>query len=184
MQWNSKEGKARGTSTAFRGLSLAITALACSLLAFELSARALEWLRATDVWSRRSACGAPVSPHSYQQWNADRCAWELRPSFRTSFADLIAEAQKQGRTIGLQYLFTDNHNVAIRQIARRQGWGVIDLEPWATGVLHPRDAFFIDSVHLTEAGQEMIGVYMAAELLPLIPRTHGASDPSPVEIRR
>jgi len=42
---------------------------------------------------------------------------------------------------------------------------LIDLERWSETALQPRDAYFVDSVHLTEVGEEKIGKYMAQELM-------------------
>lgn len=63
---------------------------------------------------------------------------------------------------------TEQYNNALRNIANHYRLQVIDLERWSKNYLVPRDAYFYDSVHLTEKGQEMIGVYMARELLSLI----------------
>lgn len=56
------------------------------------------------------------------------------------------------------------YNIALRNLAARDGLDVIDLEKWSLKALRPRDAFFSDSVHLTARGQEMIGVFMADTL--------------------
>jgi lysophospholipase L1-like esterase len=64
---------------------------------------------------------------------------------------------------------TAQYNIALRTLAARHGLQLIDLEEWSTAAFQPRDMFFTDAVHLTEDGQEMIGKYMAQELI----RTQG-----------
>lgn len=63
---------------------------------------------------------------------------------------------------------TERYNTMLRALAAERGLPLIDLERWADRELHPRHAWFIDSVHLTEEGQERIGVFMADELAPLL----------------
>jgi lysophospholipase L1-like esterase len=82
--------------------------------------------------------------------------------------------------VGHLPVFTDNPyvlaamsertNEALRSFAARRGLPVIDLERWADESLHPRDAFFIDSVHLDELGQEKIGIEMAEAFAELLSR--------------
>jgi lysophospholipase L1-like esterase len=77
-------------------------------------------------------------------------------------------------------LFTDNpyvlarlyeqYNVALRQLAQKRGLQVIDLDLWSKRALSPRDAYFFDSVHLYEEGQEKVGIYMAGEILNALDR--------------
>lgn len=63
---------------------------------------------------------------------------------------------------------TEQYNGALRELAERRGLGIVDLDRWSQGALRPREAWFTDSVHLAERGQEMIGQYMARELLPVV----------------
>jgi len=59
---------------------------------------------------------------------------------------------------------TERYNIALREIAKQYRLQVIDLENWSKTALVPRDAYFFDSIHLYEEGQEMIGTYMAQEI--------------------
>jgi lysophospholipase L1-like esterase len=63
---------------------------------------------------------------------------------------------------------TERYNIALRELAKRRGLEVIDLEEWSRVALQPRDRYFFDSVHLYEEGQQRIGQYMAAQLLPIL----------------
>jgi lysophospholipase L1-like esterase len=63
-------------------------------------------------------------------------------------------------------------NAGLRELAQRLGVGLVDLDAWSRSALVPRDAFFVDSVHLTEQGQERIGVEVARALAP---RLEGAA---------
>lgn len=63
---------------------------------------------------------------------------------------------------------SEQYNIALRKLAEQRGLGVIDLEEWSEAALKPRDAYFFDSVHLYDEGQEMIGRYMARELMPFL----------------
>ena len=70
--------------------------------------------------------------------------------------------------------FTDNpyvlakmaewYNTALREMAKKYGLPLIDLERWSETALQPRDAYFVDSVHLSEEGEVKIGEYIAKEL--------------------
>lgn len=64
---------------------------------------------------------------------------------------------------------TERYNGILRELAKRHGLRVIDLEDWSKKAFRPRDEFFFDSVHLYEEGQEMMGRHMARELIPLLP---------------
>ncbi|MGH6660974.1 MAG: SGNH/GDSL hydrolase family protein, partial [Rhodospirillales bacterium] len=59
---------------------------------------------------------------------------------------------------------TGRYNAALRDLARRRGLDMIDLEQWSVDALRPRDAYFLDSVHLTARGLELIGAFMAERL--------------------
>ena len=64
---------------------------------------------------------------------------------------------------------TQRYNDALRKLAARNKLALIDLEDWANRTLKPRDAYFVDSVHLTDEGQQMIGNYVASKLLEWFP---------------
>ena len=63
---------------------------------------------------------------------------------------------------------TERYNELLRGLAAERGLPVIDLERWADDALRPRHAWFVDSVHLTEEGQQRIGIFMAEQLAPLV----------------
>lgn len=58
----------------------------------------------------------------------------------------------------------EEYNHSLRELAKRLNLEFIDLEEWCNQNLHPKEKFFIDSVHLTEIGQELIGKYIAEKL--------------------
>ncbi len=59
---------------------------------------------------------------------------------------------------------TERYNAALRALADRRRLGIIDLEKWSVSAFQPRESFFLDSVHLTARGLEMIGSFMAEQL--------------------
>jgi lysophospholipase L1-like esterase len=59
-------------------------------------------------------------------------------------------------------------NDALRALARRRGFALIDLARFADGSLAPRDAYFNDSVHLNERGLAEIAAFVAKEVRPLV----------------
>jgi lysophospholipase L1-like esterase len=59
---------------------------------------------------------------------------------------------------------TERYNAEVRALASQLGLQVIDLERWSRSALQPRDQYFVDSVHLTERGQQLIGEYVAEQL--------------------
>ena len=61
-------------------------------------------------------------------------------------------------------MLTARYNAALRDLARHRGLGIIDLEKWSIEALRPRDANFVDSVHLAPTGLELIGVFIAEQL--------------------
>jgi len=63
---------------------------------------------------------------------------------------------------------TERYNGALREMARRRGLPLVDLDRWSREALRPRDSYFIDSVHLTEEGQTLLGKHMAERLRPLL----------------
>ena len=62
---------------------------------------------------------------------------------------------------------TERYNQLIINLANKHNTPLIHLSKWADKRLTPKDKFFIDSVHLTNEGQEMIGKYLAVELYKL-----------------
>ena len=56
------------------------------------------------------------------------------------------------------------YNERLRELARRLGVELIDLEEWSRTALRPRDKYFFDSVHLYEEGQQKIGEFLAERL--------------------
>jgi lysophospholipase L1-like esterase len=70
----------------------------------------------------------------------------------------------------------EEYNAALRRLAQRGGLQLVDLAKWSDTALQPRDAYFFDSVHLYEEGQQMIGKYLAQQLVPLLAE-HSSSSP-------
>jgi len=64
---------------------------------------------------------------------------------------------------------TERYNQALRKLADDSYLNVIDLEEWSRRALRPRDTYFTDSVHLTEEAEELIGKYMADQLVQFHP---------------
>ena len=62
----------------------------------------------------------------------------------------------------------ERYNDALRELAAREGYELIDLERWADIALKPRDAYFSDAVHLEIASYQMLGAYLAERLSPKI----------------
>ena len=62
----------------------------------------------------------------------------------------------------------DGYNVALRAQASAFGAAVIDLDAWSRAALRPRDDYFVDSVHLTAVGQEMVGAEIARAIAPAL----------------
>lgn len=69
---------------------------------------------------------------------------------------------------------TDRYNVALRLLAERRNLLVIDLAAWSDQALRPRDAYFADSVHLNSRGLEMVGAFMAEQLIDRVKGSHAA----------
>ncbi len=59
---------------------------------------------------------------------------------------------------------SERYNEALRAFAARRRLTVIDLARWSEKALRPREDYFLDSVHLTREGQNMIGEFMAEKL--------------------
>jgi lysophospholipase L1-like esterase len=64
----------------------------------------------------------------------------------------------------------DAYNAGLRELAPRVGATAIDVDAWSREALQPRDEYFSDSVHLTEVGQEQIGVQVARAIAPALAR--------------
>ncbi len=88
------------------------------------------------------------------------------------------EPSQRALEIGHLPIFTDNpyvlakisteYNQRLRHLAKSLGLFAVDLEEWSRESLKSRDQFFLDSVHLSEEGQALIGQYLAKQLLPLV----------------
>lgn len=63
---------------------------------------------------------------------------------------------------------TERTNEALRALARRRGFALVDLALFVDRAFVPRDAYFHDSVHLTEPGLAEIGAFVADEIHPLL----------------
>jgi lysophospholipase L1-like esterase len=74
--------------------------------------------------------------------------------------------------------FTDNpfvlarmaerYNTALRELARRRGLDLVDLDRWSSRELRPPEEHFVDSVHLDERSQERAGIVLADALESLV----------------
>jgi lysophospholipase L1-like esterase len=83
--------------------------------------------------------------------------------------------------IGHLPTFTDNPfvlaamtarlNDGFRDLAKRKGWLLIDLDNWSRETLAPPSEWFFDSVHLKGRGLELLGQKIARDLLPHLPST-------------
>jgi lysophospholipase L1-like esterase len=63
---------------------------------------------------------------------------------------------------------TEQYNERLRHLAEDEGIMLLDLEAWADTAFVPRSHYFNDGVHLTEKGQQMLGLFMASELVEVI----------------
>ncbi len=63
----------------------------------------------------------------------------------------------------------ERYNEALRSVARQEGLQLIDLEKWSGTRLEPRDAYFLDSVHLNEEGADLLGNYLSTQLASFVP---------------
>jgi hypothetical protein len=63
---------------------------------------------------------------------------------------------------------SERYNAELRSLADREHLPVIDLDRWSRTALTPREAHFMNAVHLDEEAQEMAGRYIADELAHLI----------------
>ncbi len=59
---------------------------------------------------------------------------------------------------------SEGYNEALRAFAARRRLTIIDLARWSEEALLPREDYFLDSVHLTRQGLNMIGEFMAEKL--------------------
>lgn len=62
----------------------------------------------------------------------------------------------------------DGWNAGLRELAPRVGAALVDLDAWSRTAFQPRDAWFVDSVHLTEQGQVLVGEQIARAIAPLL----------------
>jgi lysophospholipase L1-like esterase/signal recognition particle subunit SEC65 len=69
----------------------------------------------------------------------------------------------------------DRYNEVLRGLARERGCDLVDLAAWSREALRPRDAQFLDSVHLVELAQQKLGIHLADALEPMLPASarHG-----------
>jgi hypothetical protein len=93
-----------------------------------------------------------------------------------TLAGLYDEDPPSPEAIAMGHLpeFTDNpyvlarmtarFNESLRALTRRKRWVLVDLDQWGKTALSPRHARFFDSVHLDDAGQSMIGAFLARSL--------------------
>lgn len=96
------------------------------------------------------------------------------PGLYTSDGPVSAKALEVGHLPA----FTDNpyvlakmserYNEALRRLAERQHLQLIDLDGWSRQALTPRDEHFADSVHVNGHGEQLVGDYIATQLLPAL----------------
>lgn len=79
---------------------------------------------------------------------------------------------------------TERYNGALKELAVRRGVGIIDLDKWSREALRPRETFFFDSVHLTAAGLEKVGAFMASRILSRVSSLQKSTSPSRNSNRR
>jgi hypothetical protein len=58
----------------------------------------------------------------------------------------------------------DRYNFALAELAREDGFGLIDAADWAEGALVPVEAYFEGSLQLNVTGQEALGARIAEVL--------------------
>ncbi|GMU39607.1 MAG: hypothetical protein AMXMBFR23_04730 [Chloroflexota bacterium] len=63
---------------------------------------------------------------------------------------------------------TEIYNEELREVARETGAHLIDLDAWSRDALVPRDAYFFDSVHLTDPGLRLMGQEIARQMAPIV----------------
>jgi lysophospholipase L1-like esterase len=68
---------------------------------------------------------------------------------------------------------SESYNEALRAFAARRRLPVIDLARWSEETLLPREDYFLDSVHLTKEGLNMIGDFMAKKLAASVGQGRG-----------
>jgi lysophospholipase L1-like esterase len=62
-------------------------------------------------------------------------------------------------------VLTSAYNRKLLEFANRHELSVIDLAEWSKSAFQPRYEFFVDSVHMTDRGYDLVGKFLAAEIL-------------------
>jgi lysophospholipase L1-like esterase len=71
-------------------------------------------------------------------------------------------------------VLTDVYNHKLSDFSDREKVDVIDVAEWSRTIFQPRSEYFVDSVHMTAEGYDLMGTYVATELLKV---TRSTSDP-------
>lgn len=71
-------------------------------------------------------------------------------------------------------LASERYNAFIRELAAREGLGLVDLEAWVHGVDAPPEEVFFDSVHMNGPYQAVLGEYLAPILREAVERASKA----------
>jgi hypothetical protein len=71
-------------------------------------------------------------------------------------------------------MLTSRYNDSLRRLAKRKNLLVVDLAAWGDRALRPKDVFFTDAVHLNDRGLEMIGAFMAEQLIDQVKESQAA----------
>jgi len=66
-------------------------------------------------------------------------------------------------------VLTSQYNRKLVEFANAHDLDLIDLAEWSRNALHPRSDFFIDSVHMTDAGYDLVGKFLASEIIKIKP---------------
>lgn len=61
-----------------------------------------------------------------------------------------------------------DYNQALRELAKEEKIPLLDAEAWSKTALNPREAYFIDSVHLNDLGSEKLGIFLAGQIAPYL----------------
>jgi hypothetical protein len=64
---------------------------------------------------------------------------------------------------------TEAYNARLKDLANKRHIPLVDIAAWSDSTLQPSEEWFMDSVHLTEAGQARLGEYLAQQLRTIIP---------------
>ena len=96
------------------------------------------------------------------------------PGLYRAPSDITAEALAKGHlpqyTTNALVLakLTERYNIAIRDLAVRENYKLLDVAVWSDTALSPRPEYFSDSVHLTNAGLDKLGDFIGDAIVTLL----------------